>query len=95
MHIRWSFDGAWEAIILVGPNKGYTTKSYVAKMSPDKWAQCPQLRDSPFEGSSTNDRKAATKAFLEWHMRPVLDSVDVVVQGSAVTAGQDEAAVAV
>ena len=95
VHIRWSFDGAWEAIILAGPKKGYTTKSYVAYMSPAKWAQCPQLRDSTFEDSSASERKAATKAFLEWHMRAVLVPGAVVVQGSAVTAGQDDTAVAV
>ena len=51
--------------------------------------------DSTFEDISASERKAATKAFLEWHMRTVLDPVVVVVQGSAVTAGQDETAVAV
>ena len=34
VHIRWSFVGAWEAIILVGQTKGYTTKSYAADRSP-------------------------------------------------------------
>ena len=24
VHIRWSFDGAWVAIMLIGPTKGYT-----------------------------------------------------------------------
>ena len=81
--------------MLVCPIQGNTTKSYVANMSPAKWAQCPQLRDSTFEDSSASERKAATKAFLEWQMRTVLDPVVVVVQGSDVPAGQDEPAVAV
>ena len=53
------------------------------------------MRGITFDDISTNGRKATTKAFLEPHMRTVLDPTAVVVQGSDVTAGQDETAVAV
>ena len=72
VHIRWSFDGAWEAIVLSGPKQGFTTKSFVANMTEEKWLQCPQWRDRPFDASSAADRRAAAHAFLELHMATVV-----------------------
>ena len=72
VRVRWSFDGAWEAIVLSGPNQGFTTKSFVAKMTAEKWSQCPQWRDRPYETSSDADRKAAANEFLELCMATVV-----------------------
>ena len=65
VHIRWSFDGAWEATVVAD---GTSVKSYVSKMCADKWATLPQWRAQTFDTSTNSDRKSAAKQFLETHM---------------------------
>ena len=65
VHIRWSFDGAWEATVVAD---GTSVKSFVSKMCADKWATLPQWRAQTFDTSTNSDRKSAAKQFLEAHM---------------------------
>ena len=38
VHIRWDFAGAWEATILEGPKAGTNSKSFVDKLTLEKWS---------------------------------------------------------
>ena len=73
VHIRWDFNGAWEAIILAGEQKGTKVKSYVAKCTAEKWlaigGQAKYGMD--FESATDKHLKDATFRFFEKHMKEV------------------------
>ena len=74
VHMRWDFDGAWEAIIIAGPAKGHKTKSYVDNMTSEKWETVAIIHKYAvaYEAASAEDKKQATKHFLETHMQGVV-----------------------
>jgi len=76
VHMRWDFDGAWEAIIIAGPAKGHKTKSYVDKMTSEKWEKVASIHKYAvaYEAASAEDKKQATYHFLETHMQGVVSS---------------------
>ncbi len=72
--IRWDFDGAWEATILRGEQKGQTCKSKVAKLTAEKWAVVDKVHHygTDFASATPEERKKATWHFLELHMQGAL-----------------------
>ena len=70
VHMRWDFDGAWEAIIIAGSAKGHKTKSYVDKMTSEKWEKVASIHKYAvaYEAASAEDKKQATYHFLEMTM---------------------------
>ena len=76
VHMRWDFDGAWEAIIIAGPATGHKTKSYVDKMTSEKWEKVASIHKYAvaYEAASAEDKKQATYHFLETHMQGVVSS---------------------
>ena len=70
VHIRWDFNGAWEAIILAGEQRGSTVKSCVAKLTAEKWIAIGgrQKYGLDFQSATENHLKEATFEFLEQHM---------------------------
>ena len=71
VHIRWAFDGAWEATYLSGPQQGASVKSYVDMLTAAKWdkvCRADGKDGSPFEAASQTARKQATRRFLELHL---------------------------
>ena len=75
VHIRWDFNGAWEAIILAGEEKGTKVKSHVAKFIAEQWlAIGGQAKYGIyFESATEIHKKDATFRFLEKHMKEVVD----------------------
>ena len=73
VHIRWDFNGAWEAIILAGEEKGTKVKSHVAKCTAEKWlaigGQAKYGMD--FESATEKHLKEATIRYLEKHMKEI------------------------
>ena len=74
VHIRWDFNGAWEAIILAGEKKGATVKSHVAKCTAEKWLAIggQATYGIDFESATENHLKAATFEYLEKRMKEVV-----------------------
>ena len=71
VHIRWAFDGAWEATYLSGPQQGASVKSYVDMLTAAKWdkvCRADGKDGSPFEAANQTARKQATRRFLELHL---------------------------
>ena len=70
VHIRWDFRGAWEAAILEGSEQGQVVKSYVDKLTPEKWDKADALHKygSTFQNATREQRKIATLHYLELHM---------------------------
>ena len=75
-HIRWDFDGAWEAVILEGSQKGKTVKSFVDKLTLAKWEKADAVHKygTTFEDATREQRKTATYHFLEMHLQSVFQS---------------------
>ena len=76
VHIRWDFDGAWEAVILQGSQKGRTVKSFVDKLDKSKWEKVDAVHKygTTFEDATKEQRKTATFHFLEMHMQSVFQA---------------------
>ena len=76
VHIRWDFDGAWEAVILQGSQKGKTVKSFVDKLTLAKWEKADAVHKygTTFEDATREQRKTATYHFLEMHLQSVFQS---------------------
>ena len=74
VHIRWDFDGAWEAIVLESANRGTTVKPCVLKCDVNKWLSIVgDARYGTGFGSATSDQlKAATRHLLQQHMQEVV-----------------------
>ena len=74
VHIRWSFDRAWEAVVLAGPRKGTTRKTYVEKLTAEKWQKADDFHKYAvaYEMAPPRDKKLAAFHFLEAHMRTFL-----------------------
>ena len=74
VHIRWSFDRAWEAVVLAGPRKGATRKTYVEKLTAEKWQKADDFHKYAvaYEMATPRDKKLAAFHFLEAHMRTFL-----------------------
>ena len=88
VHIRWSFDGAWEAIVIAGPRKGSKLKSYVAKLTAEAWQKAADLHKYAVacEDASAADKWLATFHFLEAHMKATVDE-DAAVPSVPAVAG--------
>ena len=73
VHIRWDFEGAWEATFLEGERKGKTVKSRVEKLTPEKWATVDAVHHygTDFLAATPAQMKQATYHFLELHMQNV------------------------
>jgi len=71
VHIRWDFEGAWEAVVLEGPTRGDCVKSCVAKLTEEKWAAVAEPGEGGLDDATAERRKQATRLFLEGHMRSV------------------------
>ena len=79
VHIRWNFDGAWEAIILEDasavaggiPNTPQKLKSFVEKLTPEKWGVVDKIHNYgySFGDATPEQRKKATFDFLENHIQ--------------------------
>ena len=64
VHIRWDFEGGWEAVGVSGHFKGKTTKCVVSNMTAEKWA----VADAAHRYGVTMEN--ATKKQMElatWH----------------------------
>ena len=75
VHMRWSFDNAWEAIVIAPcTEKGNKTKSYVRSLDRAKWDRAAEIHHYAvaYEHASANDRKTATYHFLEIVMRDIM-----------------------
>ena len=74
VHIRWDFDGFWEAIVLEGRLAGNIVQSHVAKLSLEKWTRADAVHHYgiPFDAATRAHRKKATFDFLELHMQNVM-----------------------
>ena len=70
VHIRWDFNGAWEATILEGWRKGTVVKSRVDKFTLEKWTAVAAVHryETDFEAATPAQMKEATYHFLELHM---------------------------
>lgn len=71
VHMRWDFDGAWEAIVIAGPQKGKKAKSLVANLTEEKWRAVAAA--GSFTTATPQQKKQATFAFLEMYMRQALE----------------------
>lgn len=71
VHMRWDFDGAWEAIVVAGQHKGKKVRSLVANLTDEKWRAAGV--DGSFASATPELKKQATFAFLEMHMRQALE----------------------
>ena len=80
VHIRWDFSGAWEAIILQGAQRGMKYKCVVSDFDQDKWlAVGANARyGTDFERARPEQKKEASKLFLEKHMKNVMGRQDPV-----------------
>ena len=69
--IRWNFDGAWEATVIAGPKKGLLLKSYVAKLTEEKWLKVADLHKCAvaYENATAAEKKLACYHFLEERMK--------------------------
>ncbi len=82
VHIRWDFNGAWEAIILesdpavAGDDASTPTKaeSFVEKLTPEKWEVVGKIHNYgvAFGEATPKQRKQATFHYLEQHMQQAL-----------------------
>jgi hypothetical protein len=68
--VRWDFNGAWEAVIKEGPQKGTKVTCVVNALTAAKWAVVSNLHQYPvdFENSTFQERKTAARHFLEQHL---------------------------
>ena len=84
VHIRWDFNGAWEAIILQDSlgraKRGMKYKCVVSDFDQDKWlAVGANARyGTDFERARPEQKKEASKLFLEKHMKDVMGRQDPV-----------------
>ena len=84
VHIRWDFNGAWEAIILQDSlgraKRGMKYKCVVSDFDQDKWlAVGANARyGTDFERARPEQKKEASKLFLEKHMKNVMGRQDPV-----------------
>ena len=84
VHIRWDFGGAWEAIILQDSlgraKRGMKYKCVVSDFDQDKWlAVGANARyGTDFERARPEQKKEASKLFLEKHMKGVMGRQDPV-----------------
>ena len=84
VHIRWDFNGAWEAIILQDSlgraKRGMKYKCVVSDFDQDKWlAVGANARyGTDFERARPEQKKEASKLFLEKHMKGVMGRQDPV-----------------
>ena len=76
VHIRWDFQGAWEAIILAGDKRGDKIKSYVEKLDQRKWdvVGASVRYGVAFNDASSAHVKSATKDYLELSMRSIVSA---------------------
>ena len=67
VHVRWDFDGGWEALVLSGPLTGRTITSKVHKLTEAKWdlAAARHQINATFGEADQSQRKTATKHYLE------------------------------
>ena len=70
VHIRWDVDDAWEAVILAGSQEGTRVKSYVEKLTREKWEKASAVHKyaTTFDKATRQQRKEATYDFLEQHL---------------------------
>ena len=84
VHIRWDFNGAWEAIILQDSlgraKRGMKYKCVVSDFDQDKWlAVGANARyGTDFERARPEQKKESSKLFLEKHMKGVMGRQDPV-----------------
>lgn len=71
VRIVWDFAGAWVATILEGEQKGKTVKSFVEKLTLEKWTAVDDVHHygTDFESATPQQRKQATFHFLELHLQ--------------------------
>ena len=76
VHIRWDFQGAWEAIILAGDKRGDKIKSYVEKLDQRKWdvVGASTRYAVTFATASSEQVKRATRDYLESCMRGIVSA---------------------
>ena len=74
VHIRWDFAGAWEATILEGPKAGTNSKSFVDKLTLEKWSISDAVHHyaTPFKAAVAAQKKQATFHDLEITLRQSL-----------------------
>ena len=78
VHMRWDFDGAWEAIVISGTKQGKKVVSYVHALTPDKWTMAAVAAGlkGPLATATPEQRKQATFVFLELHMKRLVEEAD-------------------
>ena len=88
VHIRWCFDGAWEAIVIAGPRKGEKVKSHVRNLTEEKWQQVADLHEYAvaYKDATVADLRLATFHFLEAHMKATVEA-DAAVPSEPASAG--------
>ena len=69
--IRWDFNGAWEAVITKGPQKGASVSCKVANLTPEKWAAVAKVHkcEVDLETATFQEKKTAARHFLELHLQ--------------------------
>ena len=74
VHIRWHFDGAWEAAVVSGAEQGKKVKCYVEKLTLEKWTDVNDVHKYgvAFEAATAEQRKQATFHYLEQHLQRAL-----------------------
>ena len=74
VRILWDFGGAWEATILEGELKGKTVKSFVEKLTLDKWTAADEVHHygPDFKPATRKQLKKETFQFLELHLQRLL-----------------------
>ena len=72
--MQWDLDGAWEATILRGEQKGHTCKSGVEKLTTEKWTAADAMHHygTGFESATPGHLRQATFHFLELHTQRAL-----------------------
>ena len=80
VHIRWDFGGAWEAVILQGAKRGMKYNCIVSDFDEDKWLAigANARYGTDFERARPEQKKEASKLFLEKHRKDVMGRQDPV-----------------
>ena len=90
VHIRWDFNGAWEAIILQGAKRGHKTTCSVSNLNEEKWLAVggSARYGTDFGNASPEQKKEACWKYLEKHMKGVMgaDAHEIRYPGSVVLA---------
>ena len=88
VHMRYCFDGTWQAVIIAGPRKGEKVKSHVRNLTEEKWKQVADLHEYAvaYKDATVSDLRLATYHFLEAYMKASVEG-DAAVPIEPASAG--------